>query len=199
MSELVAVKAPNYRGVGESRVYHSTNERWTEGLVKQVFVKRQHHYDCHPLWNGCRSTPMAKRELRALLALRSAGVNVPVVVSYWESDHGATLVTGAIPNALPLNVALQTYPESANCILTTTASAIAHLHRAGWIHGALYPCHLLVQMETQCRVFMIDLEKAKRSRRTGRDLKRLIRYLPMRPEAEKTFLGAHASAYHYTV
>ncbi len=194
MAELIAVKAPNQRGVGDSCVYHTTDERWTEGLVNHVFIKCQYRYYCRPLWNGGRSTYTAKRELRALLALKAAGVNVPVVVSYQETNDRAMLVTGAIANALPLDVALRTSPECERSILTATAWSIRQLHRAGWTHGALYPWHLLVRMEPYCQVFLVDLEKAKRNRRSRSDLRRLTRYLTLPKKTLVFFLEAYAKA-----
>jgi tRNA A-37 threonylcarbamoyl transferase component Bud32 len=172
------LKEPNVRGQGTSTIRRDSGDRWPEIGVTDVIVKIQNGYYCRPLWNFCRRTPLAGRERRALLGCRAAGVHVPLVIDYRPFDDGAELVTTAIPDALHLDVALERYPAERANILYSAGSEVGKMHRARWTHGALYREHFLVCPEFDFRVYLVDLEKGRRSMRAGRDLARFERRNP---------------------
>jgi tRNA A-37 threonylcarbamoyl transferase component Bud32 len=172
------VKPPQSRdGHGVSAVYLEPGDRWGRPDVR-VYAKRQHAYHCRPVWRLFRRTPTLRRELRALRACRALGIPVPEIIAYRESGPEAELVVAEVRDGRALHAALADHPASRERILDLAADVIAHLHRAGWTHGALYPQHVLVGPAPECRVTLIDLEKARRSRlKRRRDLDRLLRYL----------------------
>jgi len=170
------LKEPNVRGTGTSTVHTSAGTSWPEIGNNAVVTKVQSEYFCRPLWNWGRRTPLVRREHRALLACRAAGVHVPLVVDYRETPAGAELVTTLIPDALNLEVALERYPAERSRILYAVGCEIGKLHRARWTHGALYGAHILVCPEYDFRVYLIDLEKGRRSLRARRDLARFQRH-----------------------
>ena len=174
------LKEPNLRGTGTgtSTVERSSGAPWPESGGNDVVIKVQTGYYCRPLWNWCRLTPVAGRERRALLACRAAGVHVPRVIAYHERADGAELVTSLIPDALHLDAALERFSAQRAQILFNAGGEIGKLHRAGWTHGALYGEHLLVCPDRDFRVYLIDLEKGRRSLKAGRDLARFQRRSP---------------------
>lgn len=170
------LKSPNVRGKGISTVRRDSSDSWPEIGGNDVIVKVQRGYDCRPLWNWGRRTPVALRERRALLGCRAAGVHVPLVLEYRQTEEGAELTTTVVPDALSLDVALERYADQRSRILANAGFEIGKLHRARWTHGALYSDHILVCPDSDFRVYLIDLEKGRRSIRTARDLARFERY-----------------------
>jgi len=170
------LKEPNVRGAGTSTVRSEPSDSWPEIGGNAVIAKLQSDYYCRPLWNWGRRTPVVRRECRALIGCRSAGVHVPLVVEYRETAAGAELITSVIPNALHLDEAVERYPDQRARIVRNAGFEIGKMHRARWTHGALYCMHILVCPETDFRVYLIDLEKGRRSWRAGRDLARFERH-----------------------
>ncbi|MCZ6711324.1 MAG: hypothetical protein O7B25_13270 [Gammaproteobacteria bacterium] len=161
------LKEPNVRGRGTSTV-----RRGPGGVVSKV----QTDYHCRPLWNWGRRISLVARERRALLGCRKAGVHVPVVVEYREVTRGAELITTFIPNALNLDIAVERFPAQRAKIFGNAGLEIGKLHKARWTHGALYSTHILVCPESAFQVYLIDLEKGRRSVRAARDLARFERH-----------------------
>ncbi len=170
------LKEPNLRGRGTSTVQRSDGGQWPEIGNNDVIIKIQQRYYCRPLWNYCRRTPVASRERRALLGCREAGVHVPLVIDYRETAEGARLITSVIPDALHLDVALERYPAQRGAILGDVGREFGKLHRARWTHGALYREHILVCPDRNFRVYLVDLEKGRRSFKASRDLARFERH-----------------------
>lgn len=191
------VKAPQTRdGHGVSAVYVEPAGDW-DAPGEQVYVKRQRHYYCRPAWRLFRRTPTLRRELRGLDACRKLGIGVPVVVSYRESGPDAELVLEEVRGTRPLAQALEQFDADRNTILGNLAEVIGRLHRAGWAHGALYSDHVLIGPPPEHAVALIDLEKARRSRRRRRsDLERLIRHVgdQLSNEELTTFLTRYRRA-----
>jgi len=180
------VKPVNVRGEGHSIVFESSIATWTKGLVPRVIVKQQWEYMYRPVWNLGRSTPTVRNELRALSAFQRLGISVPSVVSYLEDGARAELVTVKIPQAVSMTVAMHDCPELAERIAISVALQLRRMHEHAWVHGALYPEHILVNQlrcGTAPQVFLIDLEKAKRSNKTKPDMERFWRYARF-PNAE---------------
>lgn len=181
------LKEPNLRGTGTSTVQRCPGDAWPEVGNNDVIIKIQNDYCCRPLWNWYRRTPVVGRERRALLGARSAGVHVPLVIDYRLTAAGTELVTTVIPNALHLDVALERFPAQRSNILRNVGYEVGKLHRARLTHGALYREHILVCPDRGFRVYLVDLEKGRRSFRAGRDLARFVRrngYLSERDRAE---------------
>lgn len=168
--------AQSRHGTGMSAVYVEPAARWQAG-PGDVYVKRQRDYFCHPVWRGFRRTPTLRRELRGLRAWHRLGINVPEVVSYAEQRGSAELVLRAVAEAQPLHRALTEPGADREVIIHNLAATLGRLHRAGWVHGALYPQHLLVGPPPAHEIVLIDLEKSRRSRRRRQeDLERFWRY-----------------------
>lgn len=191
MSEFL--KTPNTRGDGWSKVALQDASKWSEKKSGRVVVKTQRQYYCRPLWNGLRKTPLVRREMRALTRLHQRGVAVPEVLHYSEAKVNgaieAVLVTRFIDEALSFRDALVQYPEHRLIIVSRVATLIAQLHRVRWVHGALYPIHILIT-ELQAQppapvVHLIDLEKAKFLGNRQADLARFWRYGHFLSSAER--------------
>jgi tRNA A-37 threonylcarbamoyl transferase component Bud32 len=178
------LKSPNVRGRGISTVRRESGDAWPEIGGNDVIVKVQRGYDCRPLWNWGRRTPVALRERRALLGCRAAGVHVPLVLDYRQTEGGVELTTTVVPDALTLDVALERHPDRRSRILANAGREIGKLHRARWTHGALYCDHILVCPHRDFRAYLIDLEKGRRSLRADRDLARFERYNSYLTEAD---------------
>ena len=184
MTEPGLLKSPNVRGKGISTVRRDSSDAWPEIGGNDVIVKVQRGYDCRPLWNWGRRTPVALRERRALLGCRAAGVHVPLVLEYRQTEEGAELTTTVVPDALSLDVALERYADQRSRILANAGFEIGKLHRARWTHGALHREHILVCPDRNFCVYLIDLEKGRRSMRTARDLARFERHNSYLTEAD---------------
>jgi tRNA A-37 threonylcarbamoyl transferase component Bud32 len=170
------LKEPNVRGRGTSTVRRGAGDAWPQTGGSEVVSKVQTDYYCRPLWNWGRRTPLVARERRALLGCRKAGVHVPRVVEYREVTRGAELITTFIPNALNLDIAAERFPAQRAKMFGNAGVEIGKLHRARWTHGALYSTHILVCPQSAFRVYLIDLEKGRRSLRVARDLVRFERH-----------------------
>lgn len=164
------------RGRGSSEVFLEDARHWGAG-TGHVYVKRQHDYSCRPPWRLFLKTPTLHRECRALNRCRRIGIDVPQVVAYREEGEYAQLVLKEIDDALPLDRALSEPDSDRVTIVGNVASVIGRLHSAGWVHGALYPDHILVGPGPHYQVTLIDLEKARQSRlKRSDDVNRLLRY-----------------------
>jgi tRNA A-37 threonylcarbamoyl transferase component Bud32 len=170
------LKEPNVRGPGTSTVRRGPGGAWPAAGGAEVVSKVQTDYSCRPLWNWGRRTPLVARERRALLGCSQAGVHVPAVVEYREVSRGAELITTFIPDALNLDVAVERFPAQRAKIFGSAGLEIGKLHKARWTHGALYSTHILVCPESAFRIYLIDLEKGRRSLRAARDLDRFERH-----------------------
>lgn len=158
-------------------VFRAPGCLWRAGS-REVFVKTQRDYVCHPAYRLWLPTPTLAREVRALRACRAFGLDVPAVVFYREADGVAELVVEAIDGAVNLDDALTLPSADRERIIGNCAHSVALMHRNGWVHGALGSEHILVQPCANERVWLIDFEKARRSRlRPRRDLERLWRHV----------------------
>ncbi|MFK7913226.1 MAG: lipopolysaccharide kinase InaA family protein [Pseudomonadales bacterium] len=128
----------------------------------RVYVKQQSDCRCRPVWAGFRAVPTLRREYRALTALTKLGIRVPEVVRYVEQAGLARLVLREVPDALPLDQALDSGGKHRCVMLAKLAGTIAALHRTGWVHGALYPEHILYSRKDQ-HIHLIDFDKAQRN------------------------------------
>ncbi len=179
------------RGQGVSEVHLAPGDAWSAPCPR-VYVKRQQSYFCRPLWRLLRRTPTLRRELRGLQACCRLGIPVPPVIWYQEQHGGAELVLAEVPASLPLDQALLEPDADRAAIVRQTAATIARLHRAGWCHGALYPCHILVGAGPDYRVTLIDLEKARHNPlRRHSDLDRFHRHAELTPAEREAFAAAY--------
>jgi hypothetical protein len=167
-----------------------------------LYCKRQigHTYRTllHPL-----SRPTVLRELQAYRAFARLGVRTPRLVyggvRKQQGQWQALLVTEALQDFVSLE---QWYADGASAalkesVLCRLASALAHLHLAGWQHGCCYPKHVFVKAGEdengahRAEIALLDLEKSRRrlsAKAAGRhDLGQLIRHRGNIPEADLSF------------
>jgi len=191
------VKPPQSRRAGGvSSVYLEPGGRWgVDG--PRVYVKRQTGYYCRPPWRGFLATPTLRREVRALRAWRNLGLPVPEVVAYRQQGRGAELAVMEVRGAVPLDEAMAAPGADRQDIVARLARVLGRLHRSGWTHGALSAEHILVSI-TDGGITLIDLEKAKRSRRLRRrDLERLRRRTDwFTPEERSLFEAEYRASLH---
>jgi len=176
---IEVIKPANERGSGRSWVFRSDDTHYTRNRCRTAYIKEQQHYCCRTLWSLGRLIPTLVREHRALLALHRIGVPVPEILHFEVEGDSARLVLAGMDDALPLDVALRTFPEAAEDILQRLADIIRNMHAHGWNHGALYPTHVLVGPAPAFPISIIDAEKADRSPFHAADLDRLTRYLTL--------------------
>lgn len=174
---IEAVKPANERGEGRSWVYRSIDPAYTQGRCREAYIKVQKGYTCRTLWSLGRKIPTLMREYRALRRLAAIGVCVPEVLEFHADGDNARLVMAGVADALPLDKALEAYPDHAEDILCQCATVIRNMHAHGWNHGALYPDHIFVAPKPDYSITLIDVEKADRSPWHEHDLDRLLRYL----------------------
>ncbi len=175
-------------------VYRTFAEPW--GFVDQtVYVKTQHEYNCRPAFRLWRSTPTFEREFHALSAFRILGLNVPNVLAFRRVDGVTELVLQDISEAMDLPSYWKRYPDArVNGVLNELGRMVGVFHRAGWVHGSIGGSHVLIQPGENDRVWLIDLEKARRTRsetRKRKDLERFMRRSPYitRPQLEAFVVG----------
>jgi len=187
--EATLVKPPQARrgsGLSEVRLECGAEWGWPAG---RVYVKSQHNYTCRPAWRLWRRTPTLLREYRALQACSRLGIKVPLVLDYAQRGLEARLVLAEIDGAVALPEALARPDADRPRILLELGQVLARLHAAGWAHGALYGDHILVRSGATIEVFLIDFEKARRSRRlAAADLARLLRRSPFLTDADRRCL-----------
>ena len=186
--EAVLVKPAQTRGQGYSKVYRCPGTDWPELATGSfVYIKTQSEYTCRPIWRACRRTPTLQRELRALLACRKIGLNVPEVIGYQQEGLAAELVISEIADALTLQEALASADADRQQILSNAGHIIGRMHAHGWTHGALNQDHILIQPLADNRAALIDFEKARRSRRLIKaDLERFWRRNNYLSSADRT-------------
>jgi tRNA A-37 threonylcarbamoyl transferase component Bud32 len=198
MSEvsLGLVKPPqSKRGRGLSMVHLANGAAWGKS-GQRVYVKTQRDYDCRPAWRGWRLTPTFVCEHRALQACRLLGLPVPEVVSLRMEEGVAELILGEIEEALSLREFFEyASDERFAAVLNRVGYLVGLLHGAGWIHGALGSAHILIQKHKNDGVWLIDLEKARRTRSKRRlqaDLDRLWhRQSYLQPHHIEAFMTAY--------
>jgi len=180
-------------GVGFSVIYRDQGQAWNVD-DEHVFVKTQYRYYCHPLSRLGFPMPMLRRELIALRKCHRIGIDVPSVILYRELGDMTELVISGIADSFPFDEALELCTANRKLIIENAARVIGLLHRHGWTHGALGNDHLLVQPGQQCRVNLIDLEKARPGRwRIKKDLARFLRNSSCFSQAEtKHFLDCYS-------
>lgn len=160
------VKPPQSRhGKGHSVVYLSSGASW--GLENQrVYVKTQIDYYRRPAWRAWRRTPTFMNEYRALTACRKLGLAVPRVVSFRYEGNVAELVVQEVADSVSLDALLSlAHGERRRRVVAHLGYLVGQLHGHGWVHGSLGSPHILVQPQANDRLWLIDLEKARRSRR----------------------------------
>ena len=184
-----SLEVPNRRGAGTSSVAVVDAGAWPLGATSgRVFLKRQRAFFCRPAWNAFRRTPTARREVRFLARARAIGVDAPTVAYYGEVGDRAILAVDEISGAVDFERVLAgASGETRDAIIRSVGAALATLHAARIVHGALYPKHILVGAGDPRRVALIDFEKGRvaltAARASARDLDRLARHAP--------FLSAH--------
>ena len=78
-------------------------------------------------------------------------------------------------------------PQRRSAILAGVAVLVGRLHNTRWVHGALYPQHILItQTQTRPKAHLIDLEKAKYLGNRRADLARLWRHTDFVTPQERT-------------
>jgi tRNA A-37 threonylcarbamoyl transferase component Bud32 len=103
----------------------------------------------------------ARREWRALSALRAAGAPVPEPLALGVLDGGDALLVLRFVEARPLAEALADPPPLRRATLRGVGEAVALLHRAGFVHGDLHQGNVLVGRDGPV---ILDLQEARRCR-----------------------------------
>jgi len=163
MFEQQLVKPPQSRhGRGRSTVHLAPGAPW--GMPDlQLYVKTQEDYNCRPVWRLWQSTPTFLCETSALKACHALGMNVPNLMSFRHEGDIAELVLEEISDAMPLHIFwVHASGERLNDVMFNVGHMVGLMHRAGWVHRALYPGHILIQPNAQDKASIIDFEKARR-------------------------------------
>ena len=134
------------------------------GLVVKVY----HARGLDPVKSLFLGAP-AEREWKALLALRAAGVRVPVPVAFGRmrglSPRRSVLITEAVEGAATLEAILlgeARAPRNRRDLARAAGVLIRNMHRAGVIHRDLHAANLLADPEG--RLWLLDLHGARLGR-----------------------------------
>ncbi len=132
-------------------------------------------------------------ELCVLDAARRAGINVPEAVGLLITPTGplfirADLITVFIPDSIDLLAYYRAFMFPADLIarkkkrdiIAAAGREVAHLHRAGIVHGDLQVKNIMIKKTSEApRVFILDLDQARQKAIDGdqsrRNLLRLYR------------------------
>lgn len=189
MSDLIKPMQSRH-GQGWSVVRKEEGRSW--GVDGNVYVKTQSGYFSHPVARAGWPTPTLTVEYNALSALSKLGVHVPEIIDYRIEDTVIELTVREIADAKPLDEFLNDTAEDVrkNLAVSNLAQQIRRLHTAGWVHGALGNCHILVQKQ-ECSVVLIDFEKARwNPLRRRSDLDRFWRRTACLNEAQSRLFNA---------
>ncbi len=129
-------------------------------LVKHFRVGSGRH-ELRDSWKTSLGRAPAKREWRALRAMRRAGLPVPepwVLGTLPDGDH--VLVMEHLPGT-PLDHALRRDAVDPRAGLAALGALVARIHAAGWVHGDLHVGNLLLD---EGRWALLDWQHARRSR-----------------------------------
>jgi tRNA A-37 threonylcarbamoyl transferase component Bud32 len=159
MSNLIK-PVQSRHGRGWSVVRREDGQRW--GVKGKVYVKTQSGYFTHPVMRAGWPTPTLTVEYNALSTLSRLGIHVPEIVDYRVEDTVIELTIREVADAEPLDEFLQGTAdvERKDQAVRNLAQQIRNLHTAGWVHGALGNCHILIQKQ-DLNVVLIDFEKAR--------------------------------------
>jgi len=106
----------------------------------------------------------ARREERAQVALRAAGVTVPRVFRRVALANGDELVASEHVAGEPLTAAYaRSAPPDRARLVAALADTIARLHASGHVHGDLHLGNLLWSAPSEA-VVLLDLQRARRAR-----------------------------------
>jgi 3-deoxy-D-manno-octulosonic acid kinase len=130
-------------------------------LLKQFRVGSGKHV-LRERWKARLGWSPARREERALRALRAAGVPVPEPLGLAEQPDGDVLLALGFVQGLPLVEALRAPFRERRALLRALGGAVAALHAAGLAHGDLHAGNVLA---TERGPVLLDLQHARR--RTG--------------------------------
>lgn len=175
----VSVEPINRRRGGWSGVVRLELRERDGGLVP-VFLKRQENHTYRSPATKFLSRPTLRREFENLLALKNEGFRVTDPV-YFETrrvgrDIRAVMITRELELFEPLStivyrgVAGEDVGALKKEMLPLVARLARRLHDCGWSHGAFYPKHLFVRLDSPAteagvELAMVDLEKARKVRR----------------------------------
>jgi predicted Ser/Thr protein kinase len=196
-----ALDAPNRRGDGTSTAAVVEAVAWPLApTTGRVFLKRQQAFFCRPVWNAFRRTPTLRRERRFLERARAIGISVPTIVYYREGTNDrAILAVEEVADSVDFEQALAAADATSRVhVLERVGDALAALHTARIVHGALYPKHILVGVDALHRVTLIDFEKGRaaigKQRGSRLDLDRLARHAPFLTQGDWIILRGRYAA-----
>jgi len=196
---------PNRRRGGWSGVSRIVlNPNATLEDQKAVFLKIQQNHFYRTPTKLFHKKLTFEREYDVLRQLSSVCDSTPEVVLFakWRSspDFGATLVTKALDDWLPLNDWLcgkkgLTAPDEATLlkVLDTIAAASRKIHQAGWIHMGYSAKHLFLMplSDGSFKSCAIDHEKSRKhilsNYRTIKDCSHFLRHTPKLTDAQKLY------------
>jgi tRNA A-37 threonylcarbamoyl transferase component Bud32 len=142
---------------------------------RSLFVKHYLASDRHAFrdaWKEWLGLSTARREWRALVRLRLAGLPVPAPLAHVRLTSGEHVVVMEWIDAVPLAAALADAKQR-RPLLAALGGLVHKLHGAGWVHRDLHRENVLV---ADGSLVLIDLQAARRSRSHAariRDLGRL--------------------------
>jgi tRNA A-37 threonylcarbamoyl transferase component Bud32 len=123
-------------------------------------------------WKEWLGLAAARREWRALVRLRAAGVPVPAPLAHVRIGSGEHVVFTEWIDAAPLGAALADAAQR-RTLLAAVGSLVRTLHETGWVHRDLHRENILI---ARGGPVLIDLQAARRARSAGariRDIGRL--------------------------
>jgi len=149
-------------------------EFWEEGgTVRGRVVKRFHGAGAvRRLFDRWR----ARRELRALCAMRRAGLPVPLALGLARSGGAWELATELVPDALPLRLAIESFapwPAAPEVLARRLGRLFARVLATGLDHADPHPDNVLVDAAGE--PWLIDLGKSRV--RSGTNARRIEREL----------------------
>jgi tRNA A-37 threonylcarbamoyl transferase component Bud32 len=142
---------------------------------RSLFAKHYLASDRHAwrdAWKERLGLATARREWRAMVRMRAAGLPVPAPIAHVRVASGEHVVVMEWIDAAPLAAALGDPPQRRS-LLAALGALVRRLHEAGWVHRDLHRENVLV---ARTGLVLIDLQAARRSRAEGarvRDLGRL--------------------------
>lgn len=117
--------------------------------------------------------PPGREEWKNHLRVEGLGIPVAEVLAVGWSREGSFFMTAAIPGALPLDDfardALSNLENRATFarrrrIARDLAELVRSLHQGGLCHRDLYLCHVLIAPGRDDRLYLIDLQRVRRTR-----------------------------------
>jgi len=142
-----------------------------------------------------------RREGENLADLGRAGIPVPEPRAWFQTGAESAVVMEAVDHRQTLRDRLEADPRQAREWVGPLAALVARLHESGWYHRDLYLQHLVLAGESDPRLVLIDVGRARHGSRIRRrwwikDLAALLHSTPdgVAARTRLRFLAAYCDA-----